>query len=80
MDANQLAGLATQFNCNCQAEASIEKAIDTAMEKAGSEAVVLVTGSIFVAAAARDIWFDRKKQTAPAEEPFTLIEPGRKFG
>jgi len=35
---------------------SVEEAIEKALELAGSEALILVTGSIFVAAAVREVW------------------------
>jgi len=39
---------------------NIGDALETAMQKAGDDAVVLVTGSIFVAATGRIAWFERK--------------------
>ncbi len=55
-DAHQLAELAHQFGCPAQAVLPVEDALARALELAGSDAAVLVTGSLFVAAAARQAW------------------------
>jgi folylpolyglutamate synthase/dihydropteroate synthase len=51
-----LANLAHQFGRSAQAILPIEDALAAALEDAGQESVILVTGSIFVAAAAREIY------------------------
>ncbi|MFN2304400.1 MAG: bifunctional folylpolyglutamate synthase/dihydrofolate synthase, partial [Anaerolineales bacterium] len=55
MDAGVLLELAHRFGRSAQAIIPIEDALETAIKEAGQEDVVLITGSIFVAAAARDI-------------------------
>jgi len=56
IDANDLVELAHRFGRPAQAILPIEDALAVALSEAGQESVVLVTGSIFVAAAARDIY------------------------
>ena len=56
MDAQALAELAHQFGRPAQAVVPVEDALALALKKAGDEMAVLVTGSLFVAAAAREIW------------------------
>jgi dihydrofolate synthase/folylpolyglutamate synthase len=56
MEAQKLVELAHQFGVPAQAVLPLEKALETALEWAGSEAVVLATGSLFVAAAVREAW------------------------
>jgi len=36
---------------------SVEEAVDKALELAGNESIILVAGSLFVAAAVREVWF-----------------------
>jgi len=55
IDAETLAELAHRFGRSAQAILPIEDALSVALEEAGQESVLLVTGSIFVVAAARDI-------------------------
>ena len=55
MSAAKLEELAHRSGRSAKAIVPIEEAIDTALEEAGQEAVILITGSIFVAAAARQI-------------------------
>lgn len=54
-DAGLLVAIAHQFGVKAQAVVPLEEAVQKAILLAENEAVVLVTGSIFVAAAARDI-------------------------
>jgi dihydrofolate synthase/folylpolyglutamate synthase len=56
MEAQKLVELAHQFGVPAQAVLPLEKALETALEWAGTEAVVLATGSLFVAAAVREAW------------------------
>lgn len=56
IDADALVSLAHRFGRSAQAILPIEDALAAALDDAGQESVVLVTGSIFVAAAARDIY------------------------
>jgi folylpolyglutamate synthase/dihydropteroate synthase len=41
---------------------TVEEAIDLAIQLAEGEAMILVAGSLFVAAAARQIWFQRNHE------------------
>jgi dihydrofolate synthase/folylpolyglutamate synthase len=56
MEADKLVEIAHQFGSRAQAVLPLEDSLITACEMASDEAIVLVTGSIFVAAAARDAW------------------------
>jgi len=53
-----LATLAKEFNSKIEVKNSVEEALRYALEAAGKNAAVLVTGSIFVVAAARELWFN----------------------
>jgi len=55
MEADTLLDLAHRFGCSAEVILPIEKAIARAIDEAGQESVVLVTGSVFVAAAAREV-------------------------
>ena len=57
MDANKLVELAHQFGVRAKAVLPLERALDTALSAAGEDAAVVVTGSLFVAAAVREVWF-----------------------
>ncbi len=54
-DANQLVDLAHRSGRSAKAIVPIEEALTQALQEAGSEAVVLITGSIFVSAAAKEV-------------------------
>ena len=56
IDAQEIVDLAHRFGRAAQAILPIEKAMMAAIDEAGQESVILVTGSIFIAAAARDSW------------------------
>ena len=55
MDADQLVHLAHRFGRSSEAILPIEDALDKALNEAGEESVILITGSVFVAAAAREL-------------------------
>lgn len=55
IDANELVTIAQQFGCQAQAVVPIENAIKTALELAGNGSAIIVAGSIFIAAAAREV-------------------------
>jgi dihydrofolate synthase/folylpolyglutamate synthase len=55
MNAGELVELAHRCGRSAEAITPIEDAFRTAIEEAGQEAVVLIAGSVFVAAAAREI-------------------------
>jgi dihydrofolate synthase/folylpolyglutamate synthase len=45
-----------QFGIPAQAVLPLEKALQQALQAAGDEAIVVATGSLFIAAAARQAW------------------------
>lgn len=63
-DANQLVEVAHRFGCSAVAILPVEDAVKEALQEAGKEAVVLVTGSVFVAAAVRDVLVNHGKSNA----------------
>lgn len=73
IDPEELVGLAHQFGCLAQAIVPIEEAVQTALEFAGKESAIVVAGSLFIAAAVRDVLIslypdynlDSLKQSAP---------------
>jgi dihydrofolate synthase/folylpolyglutamate synthase len=56
MDAGKLAELAEPFQKPTKAIPAVENALAFALEQVAENGVVLVTGSLFVAAAARAVW------------------------
>ncbi len=56
LDANKLVELAHQFGVRAQAVVPLEQALEKALALAGEEAVVVAAGSIFIAAAVREVW------------------------
>ncbi len=60
LDPQKLVPLGAKFARRVQVIAPIEDALEEALRLAGEESLVLVTGSIFVAAAARSVWRVRK--------------------
>jgi dihydrofolate synthase/folylpolyglutamate synthase len=64
MDAAVLVGHLTTFDIPVRVIKSIGKALEEAVIMAGEEAVVLVTGSIFVAATGRIAWYENMKNLA----------------
>jgi dihydrofolate synthase/folylpolyglutamate synthase len=77
MDAHKLAELAMAYNCRIQVAIPVEKAINNALAEAGTESLILVAGSIFIAAAGREIWLSRQKTVIPVDG--SLLKTGRKF-
>jgi len=65
IDAGELVELAHRFGRSARAVTPIEDAFDLAMQEAGQEAVVLVTGSVFVVAAIRDIFSKQTQDQSP---------------
>jgi dihydrofolate synthase/folylpolyglutamate synthase len=59
VEPEKLVELARQSGCQASAAGSVEAALELAQQLAGREAIVLVAGSIFVAAAVRDAWYER---------------------
>jgi dihydrofolate synthase/folylpolyglutamate synthase len=62
MEPRILVDLAHRYGRAAQAVDTIEEAIDLAIQLAEGEAMILVAGSLFVAAAARQIWFQRNRE------------------
>jgi dihydrofolate synthase/folylpolyglutamate synthase len=60
MQANKLVELAQDFNLPAQAFSTVEEALDEALTLAGSDSAVVAAGSIFLAAAVREVWQRRK--------------------
>ena len=56
IDAKELLELVHQRGYSAQAVVPIEEALKVALKEAGDEAIIIITGSIFVAAAARAVW------------------------
>ncbi len=56
MDASRLVALAEQHGCPAEAVIPVEQAITAALQLAGKDAAVVATGSLFIAAAVREIW------------------------
>jgi dihydrofolate synthase/folylpolyglutamate synthase len=59
MEPENLVECARRFGKPVKAVPAVEDALEEALCLAGGEAMVLVTGSIFVAAGARDTWYNR---------------------
>jgi dihydrofolate synthase/folylpolyglutamate synthase len=55
-DPDQLVALAKELHCQAVATQSVEEAMQVAERLAKRKTMILVTGSIFVAAAARSVW------------------------
>jgi len=60
MDAGDLENRAGEYTCSTEAIPNVQNALSRAVQLAGDEKVVLVTGSIFVAASARIAWLNEK--------------------
>ncbi len=64
----KLASLAQPFGKPVQTILPVEDALEAALRSAGQGAVVLATGSLFIAAAVRSVWKARTEQMAANEE------------
>jgi len=60
MDSEDLEKWAREYPCSSEAIPNVQNALSRAVQLAGNDKVVLVTGSIFVAASARIAWFNGK--------------------
>ena len=58
MDPEDLCARAATYECTKETISNIGEALARALELAGTEKLIVVTGSIFVAASARIAWFD----------------------
>ena len=56
IEAHKVVDLAHTFGVPAQAVLPLEKALETALELAGSDCVVVAAGSLFIAAAVREAW------------------------
>lgn len=63
MEPELLVELANQFGKKAILTQSIEEGLEVAIEQAGSEAAILITGSIFVVAAARELLLFHPSET-----------------
>jgi dihydrofolate synthase / folylpolyglutamate synthase len=63
MEPELLVGLAHQFGRPARIAPSIEEALEQALHNSSPGEVVLVTGSIFIAAGARQYWYNQTKGT-----------------
>jgi dihydrofolate synthase/folylpolyglutamate synthase len=59
MHPDMLVELAQQYGKNAIKTLSVEQGLEEAMKQAGKDAVVVVAGSIFIAAAVREILLNR---------------------
>ena len=62
IEAEKLEELAHRFGRSALAVTPVENALDLALEEAAEEAVILVTGSIFVVAAVKEIFSQKQKR------------------
>jgi dihydrofolate synthase/folylpolyglutamate synthase len=62
MEPHLLVELAHRYGRPAQAVETVEEALELAIQLAEGEAMILVAGSLFVAAAARQIWFQRSRE------------------
>jgi len=67
IDPQEVVDIAHQFGHSCRVIEEVDAALDEAIQLATSEAIVLVTGSIFVVACAREAWQQRKETTYARE-------------
>lgn len=61
-DPEQISEIATGIGAQAVSTPSVEQALERAELSAKGEAIILVTGSIFVAAAARSVWLARTSE------------------
>jgi len=59
IEAERLAEIAQQYSLPVTIVPDVPEALDEALSRAGSDQLVLVTGSIFIAAGAREAWMAR---------------------
>jgi len=65
IEPERLVEMAHRFGRPAQVIANVKEALEEAMRLAGKRGMVLVTGSIFVAAEARDAWYNQINQIRP---------------
>jgi dihydrofolate synthase/folylpolyglutamate synthase len=59
MGTQELADLASELGCPAMVVKEVEDALEEALHQAGDRAMVLATGSIFIAAGVRHTWYNR---------------------
>ncbi len=62
VDPNILVELAYQFGRSAQAVVPVEEAVDLSIQKAGKESAIVVAGSLFIAAAVKDVLASKAKE------------------
>jgi dihydrofolate synthase/folylpolyglutamate synthase len=67
LEPEALEELARPYNTPVLTTGSVEEALDEALRLAGSDALVLAAGSVFVAAGVREVWLQKQKKTIPQE-------------
>jgi len=68
MEADQLVEISRSLGIPVSCAVPLETAMIDALQKAGTQAAVLVAGSLFVAAGARDVWHAWQENGTPAKE------------
>ena len=69
MHAQELADVIRPFGCPVDAIPDVAVALQQALRQAGQDALVLVTGSIFVVATARIAWFEEREVFEGLKKP-----------
>ena len=69
MDAERIKDLIEKFEVPVRVVVPIKEALKIAIENSQKDCVVLVIGSIFVAATARIAWFEEKKKEQEVQKP-----------
>jgi len=67
MEAEQVVEVSRTLGIPASRAVPLETALIDALQAAGNEAAVLITGSLFVAAGARDVWHSWKENGIPAK-------------
>ena len=67
MPADKLVELAHQFGCPAQVVPDLKQAVKRALSLAGDDCAVVAAGSLFVAAAVREVWFEMRNELETGE-------------
>lgn len=67
LEPEALVELARPYNTPVLTTGSVEEALDEALRMAGSDALILAAGSVFVAAGIREVWLQKQKKTVPQD-------------
>jgi hypothetical protein len=65
MEVDQVVEICRSLGISAANAVPLEKAMIDALQVGGSEAAVVVTGSLFVAAGARDVWHSWEENGIP---------------